>query len=102
MTFHYNQKYAFSPTGTYQWCGNGICAQPGLYSFFDETDVRRKSLLIGEQINLATGSEVMMDNGNPLIYTEEIENYTNALKTREHAYTNMKFRQTSNGNVIMT
>jgi len=80
MTFHYNQKFAFSPTGNYQWCGNGISAQPGLYSSFDETDVRRKSLLIGEQINLATGSTVMMDNGNPLIYTEEIENYTNALQ----------------------
>ncbi|KAA6334765.1 RagB/SusD family nutrient uptake outer membrane protein [termite gut metagenome] len=80
MTFHYNQKFAFSPTGTYQWCGNGICAQPGLYSSFDENDMRRKSLLIGEQINLATGSTVMMDNGNPLIYTEDIENYTNALQ----------------------
>lgn len=80
MTFHYNQKYAFSPTGNYQWCGNGICAQPGLYSSFDENDKRRNSLLIGEQINLATGSTVMMDNGNPLIYTEEIEKFTNALQ----------------------
>lgn len=80
MTFHYNQKFAVSPTGNYQWCGNGISAQPGLYSSFEENDVRRKSLLIGEQINLATGSTVMMDNGNPLIYTEEIENYTNALQ----------------------
>lgn len=80
MTFHYNQKFAFSPTGTYQWCGNGISAQPGVYSSFDEKDIRRKSLLIGEQISLATGSVVMMDNGNPLIYTEEIENFTNALQ----------------------
>lgn len=80
MTFHYNQRYAFSPTGTYQWCGNGICAQPGLYSSFNEKDIRRKSLLIGEQINLATGSVVMMDNGNPLNYTEDIQNYTSALQ----------------------
>ena len=80
MTFHYNQKYAFSATGTYPWCGNGISAQPGLYSSFDENDVRRKSLLIGEQINMATGSVVMMDNGNPLIYTEEISKFSNALQ----------------------
>lgn len=89
MTYHYNQKYAFSATGGYQWCGNGISAQPGLYSSFDEADVRRRSLLIGEQINLATGTVIMMDNGNPLIYTEEIENYKNALQNegaRLHKY----------------
>ena len=32
MTYHYNQKLAFDPAGVYQWCGNGICAQPGLYA----------------------------------------------------------------------
>lgn len=42
MTYHYNQKLAFDPAGVYQWCGNGICAQPGLYSSFDEKDVRRQ------------------------------------------------------------
>lgn len=80
MTFHYNQKYAFSTTGTYPWCGNGICAKPGLYSSFDAADVRRKSLLIGDQINLATGAVISMDNGNPLSYTEEIGDYTKALQ----------------------
>lgn len=80
MTFHYNQKYAFSPTGNYQWCGNGICAKPGLYSSFDAKDVRRGSLLIGQQINKATGADVMMDNGNPLNYTEDIVDYTKALQ----------------------
>lgn len=88
MTYHYNQKYAFSTNGAYPWCGNGISAQPGLYSSFDEKDVRRKSLLIGEQINLSTGTVVMMDNGNPLIYTEEI-NFKNALQNegaRLHKY----------------
>lgn len=89
MTYHYNQKYAFSASGSYQWCGNGICAQPGLYSSFDEKDIRRKSLLIGDQINLATGSIIMMDNGNPLTYTEEISDYKNALQNegaRLHKY----------------
>jgi hypothetical protein len=51
-----------------------------LYSSFDENDVRRKSVLVGEQIHVGTGSVIMMDNGNPLIYTEEIEKYTNALQ----------------------
>lgn len=80
MTYHYNQKFAFSSDGSYPWCGNGISAQPGLYSSFEEGDMRRNSLLIGEQINMATGSVVMMDNGNPLIYTEEITNFENALQ----------------------
>jgi hypothetical protein len=78
MTFHYNQKYAFSATADYPWCGNGISAQPGVYSSFEEADRRRGSLLIGEQINLATGAVINMDSGDPLIYTEEIENFENA------------------------
>lgn len=80
MTYHYNQRYAFSATGGYQWCGNGICAKPGLYSSFEENDVRRKSLLIGDQINLATGNVIMMDDGNPLSYTETIGDYKKALQ----------------------
>lgn len=89
MTYHYNQKFAFSPNGTYPWCGNGISAQPGLYSSFDADDIRRNSLLIGDQINMSTGSVIMMDNGNPLTYTEEISNYENALQNegaRLHKY----------------
>ena len=78
MTYHYNQKYAFDPAGVYQWCGNGICAQPGLYSSFEANDVRRNSLLIGQQYNAATGVEVLMDNGEPLNYTEDIQNFTKA------------------------
>ena len=49
---------------------NGICAQPGLYSSFDAQDVRRNSLLIGQQYSAKDGSEVLMDNGEPLNYTE--------------------------------
>lgn len=78
MSYHYNQKYAFSADGSWQWSGNGICAQPGLYSSFDEKDVRRASLLIGQQYSAKDGSEVLMDNGEPLNYTEEISNYVDA------------------------
>ena len=78
MTYHYNQKKAFTADESYPWCGNGICAQPGLYSSFDETDVRRSSLLIGQQKSAKDGSDVLMDDGEPLNYTEEIENYEKA------------------------
>ncbi len=75
MTYHYEQKFAFSASGNYQWCGNGICAQPGLYSSFAENDIRRNSILMGPQIDLRTGSTIIMPaSGNPLIYTEEITN----------------------------
>lgn len=79
-TYHYNQRFAFSADGSYQWCGNGISAEPGLYSSFEEGDVRRNSLLIGQQYSAKDGSEVLMDNGMPLDYTEEISDYKNALQ----------------------
>ena len=73
MTYHYEQRWAFSATGNYQWCGNGICAQPGLYSSFEANDIRRKSILIGPQIDLRTGSVIIMPaSGNPLDYTEDV------------------------------
>lgn len=79
MTFHYEQKYAFSATGSYQWCGNGMCAKPQTYAMFDENDIRRKSLLIGDQINLATGNVIIMPaSGEPLSYTDTITDITNA------------------------
>ena len=78
MSYHYNQRLAFSPTGQWQWSANGICGQPGLWSSFDDKDVRKKSMLEGEQINLSTGSVVLMSNGNPLIYTEQIVNFVAA------------------------
>lgn len=81
MTYHYEQKWALSPSGDYQWCGNGISAQPGLYSAFDDVDIRRKSLLIGEQIDLRNGAPIIMPaSGNQLIYTEEISDITNSLQ----------------------
>ena len=79
MTYHYEQKWALSATGNYQWCANGICAQPGLYSAFDDNDIRRKSILTGPQIDLRTGSTIIMPaSGNPLDYTEEIDDIENA------------------------
>lgn len=81
MTFHYEQKYAFSATANYPWCGNGMCGMPGLYSSYEEEDIRRNSLLIGDQINLATGSVIIMPaSGEPLTYTDEISNIEDALQ----------------------
>lgn len=81
MSYHYNQKYAFDPNGVWQWSGNGICAQPGIWSSYEEGDVRRdKTLLIGQQKSAKDGSDVMMDNGEPLNYTEDIVTYHNALQ----------------------
>lgn len=78
MSCHYLQRFAISPTGDYPWSGNGICAQPGVFSSFEDTDKRKKSMIEGEQINLSTGSVIIMDSGEPLIYTEDIVNFTNA------------------------
>lgn len=79
MSYHYNQKYAFDPNGVWQWSANGICAQPGVYSSFEEGDLRRdKSLLVGQQYSAKDGAAVNMDNGEPLNYTEEISNVENA------------------------
>ena len=78
MTYHYLHRLTVSPTGDYPWCGNGICAQPGVYSAFADTDKRKRCMLAGEQINMATGAVVVMDNGEPLVYTEEITSMTNA------------------------
>lgn len=79
MSYHYNQKLAFSPTGNWQWSGNGICAQPGIFSSYEEGDVRRDlSILSGQQKSAADGSDVLMDDGSPLNYTEEIVNYVDA------------------------
>jgi starch-binding outer membrane protein, SusD/RagB family len=80
-SFHYNQGLAFTTSGTYPVCNNGICATPGLYSSYDENDIRRNGYLVGDQIDLATGNVIVMAaSGNPLSYTEDIANFTNALQ----------------------
>jgi len=78
MSCHYLHRFTLSPTGDYPWSGNGISGQPGLYSTFLDTDKRKKAMIQGNQINLATGSVIIMDSGEPLNYTEEIVDYTNA------------------------
>ncbi|MDR3227157.1 MAG: RagB/SusD family nutrient uptake outer membrane protein [Prevotellaceae bacterium] len=83
MSLHYEQKWAVSAAGNWQWSGNGMCAQPGLYSAFENNDVRRKSLCIGAQIDLRTNSPIIMpgNGGNqPLVYTEDIVNVLDALQ----------------------
>ena len=78
MTFHEYQKYAISLTGNYPGSPNGICAQPGIYSSFEDNDLRKNSFIEGPQISLSTGEVIIMDTGQPLNYTEEIHDFTNA------------------------
>ena len=79
LSYHYEQRWAFSAEGLYTDCVNGICAQPGLWSAFNETDKRRNALLEGPQIDLRSNSVIIMPaSGNPLIYTEEIPSLTKA------------------------
>ncbi len=78
MSKHYLHRFTLSATGDYPWSGNGMCAQPGVYSSFDDLDRRKKCMLAGEQISLATNSVIVMDSGLPLNYTEEIVNFTDA------------------------
>ncbi|MGQ1946182.1 RagB/SusD family nutrient uptake outer membrane protein [Geofilum sp. OHC36d9] len=80
MSVHYDHKWTISATGDYQWSANGISAQPGVYSMFAENDIRRNALIEGEQIDKRTGSVLILDTGDPLIYTEDIVKFTNAEK----------------------
>ncbi|HKM93001.1 MAG TPA: RagB/SusD family nutrient uptake outer membrane protein [Prolixibacteraceae bacterium] len=78
LSFHYKQKQAFSATSNYTDCVNGISAQPGLYSAYSDNDIRKQGYLEGDQISMANGSVILMDDGTPLSYTENIIDYTNA------------------------
>lgn len=78
MSCHYLHRFTISPTGDYPWSANGMSAEPGVWSKFAETDKRRNCMVQGPQINLATGSVIIMDSGEPLDYTEAIENFTDA------------------------
>ena len=42
MSCHYLHKLTISATGNYPWSANGMCAQPGVYSAFADTDKRKK------------------------------------------------------------
>lgn len=78
MTIHEYQRFAISRTGNYPGAPNGLLSQPGLYSSFDNNDLRKKSLLEGKQINLNTGEVILLDDGSELDYTEEISDLTAA------------------------
>jgi hypothetical protein len=78
MSCHYLHKLTVSATGDYPWSANGMCAQPGVYTAFADTDRRKKCMLEGDQINLATGQVIIMDNGEPLTYTEEVTSVADA------------------------
>ncbi len=78
MSFHYNQHLAFSATGNWPWSADGMCGTPGLYKSFDDKDVRKKSMLAGVQINLATGTPILMGDGNVLDYTDTIQEFGHA------------------------
>lgn len=78
MSVNAQQWKAFSVTQYGgNWSANGICAQPGVYSSFEEADIRRECLLIGEQRSKADGSIIMTTEGNQLIYTEEVTSIDN-------------------------
>lgn len=78
MSVNAQQWKAFSVTQYGgNWSANGICAQPGVYSSFENGDVRRDCLLIGEQRSKADGSIIMTTEGNQLIYTEDVTSIDN-------------------------
>ena len=78
MSCHYLHKLTISATGDYPWSANGMCAQPGVFSSFSDTDKRKKCMVAGDQINIATGQVITMDNGEPLTYTEEVTSVADA------------------------
>ncbi|MFH4966527.1 RagB/SusD family nutrient uptake outer membrane protein [Gaetbulibacter sp. M235] len=82
MTVQEYQKFAISPTGNYPGSPNGLLSQPGLYSSFDDNDLRKKSLLEGKQYNISTGEVILLDDGSELDYTEDILDI-NAAKANE-------------------
>lgn len=79
---HEEQIWAISPTGNFVAGGNSLVAQPGFYSSFDEKDVRRRTMLIGDQIDLRTGEvidrEPNLPGLQPLSFTEEISDIMDA------------------------
>ncbi len=71
MSVNAAQWKAYSNTNI--WSANGMCAQPGVYSSFEESDIRRNALLIGPQKDKNTGSIIVTDKGNQLNYTENVD-----------------------------
>jgi hypothetical protein len=79
LTYHYNHWRTISTSpGGWTWAVNGPCAQPGVYSSFEEGDERIGSLCEGIQIDVSTGQPVKDRTGADLNYTEEIVDYKDA------------------------
>ena len=79
LTFHYNHWQTISSSvSNWTWSVNGPCAQPGLYSSFEEGDERVACLCEGPQLRPNGDPVLERDNVTPLVYTEEIENYYEA------------------------
>ncbi len=67
---HYNQ---FNPS---PW--NGFAALAETYNAFDADDARRDIFLEGPQVNVETGEPVNDRQGNPLVFTVDIQDETQA------------------------
>jgi len=79
LTYHYYQWEAFSASaGGWSWSVNGPCAQPGVYSSFEEGDERIASMCEGIQYNIVTHEPILDREGYVLNYTENISNFIDA------------------------
>jgi hypothetical protein len=67
---HYN---SFSPS---PW--NGFATLSDTYFAFDQDDPRRGVFLVGPQVELTTGQPIKDRSGNPLVFTPEIRDITQA------------------------
>lgn len=70
-TLHYNQFGDLTP-----W--NGFASLAGVYEAFDADDQRREIFLVGPQVDLTTGAAALDRQGNPLVFTQDIQNETQA------------------------
>lgn len=77
-TLHYNQ---FDPT---PW--NGFAAIAEAYTAFDADDQRREMFLVGPQVDLDTGQPAEDRQGNPLVFTVDIQDATQASEAEGPRY----------------
>ncbi|MBN2273644.1 MAG: RagB/SusD family nutrient uptake outer membrane protein [Bacteroidales bacterium] len=97
LTYHYNHWQAISASaGGWSWSVNGPCAQPGVYSSFEEGDERIASMCEGIQYNIVTKEPILDRTGAVLNYTENIENFYDA---REYEGVRISKYQTKEGDV---
>lgn len=78
LTFHYYNYQTFgNDASAWPWSANGPCAEPGVYSSFEEGDERIACLAEGPQLK-PSGEPVLDRTGQPLVYTEEIDDFFDA------------------------